>query len=88
MTTPAATLDRLIDVQLDDVGIVQLVVPLDRLAFEDARPPDPGEFQRVLEVLVDLPGQIENRAADGHGERPRPIDRLARDFRVDPKHSQ
>ena len=56
--------------QLDDVAVVQLVVPLDGLAFEDAGAPDPGEFQRLLEVAMDLPGQVENRAADGDGERP------------------
>ena len=33
------------DMQLDDVGILQLVVPLDGLAVEDARAPDPGGFQ-------------------------------------------
>ena len=50
--------------QLDDVGVVQLVVALDRLALEDPRAPDPGELQRVLEVAMDLPGQIQDGAAD------------------------
>ena len=73
--------------QLDDVAILQLVVPLDGLTFEDATTPDPGEFQRVLEVFMNLPGQVENSATDGHGEWPRPINRFARDFGVDAKHS-
>ena len=85
---PGRSSSRSRDMQLDDVGVVELVVALDRLAFEDARTPDPGELQRVLEVAMDLPGQVQDRAADGHGERLRSIDRLARDFGVDAKHSQ
>ena len=73
--------------QLDDVGVVQLVVALDGLAVEDARAPDPGRLQRMLEVPVNFPGQIQHGAADGKRERSGPIGGLAGDFRVDPKHT-
>src|SRR5512135_957216 len=58
-----------LDMQLDDVGVVQLVVALDRLAFEDPRPPDLGEFQRLFEIAMDFPGQVHDRAADRDRER-------------------
>ena len=74
--------------KLDDIGVMQLVVLLDSLSVKNATAPDPGEFQRLLEVLVNVPGQVQNGAADGHGERSRPINRFARDFRVNAKHSQ
>ena len=70
--------------QLNDIGVVELMVAFDRLPLEDARAPDLGEFERTLKVAVNFPGQIQDVTADGDGERPRSIDRLARDFRVDP----
>src|SRR5207249_11487179 len=48
------------DVELDDVGVVQLVVALDGLSLKDAGTPDPGRFQRMFEVPVDLPGQVQD----------------------------
>jgi len=51
--------------QLHDVGVMQHMVPLDGLAVEDACAPDPGRFQRVLEVLVNVPGEVEDGATDG-----------------------
>ena len=76
--------DRPHSVQLDHVRVVQLVVALDRLPLEDARAPDLRELQRLLEVAMDLPGQVQDRAPERDGERLRPIGRLAGDFRVDP----
>ena len=76
------------DVQLDHVAVVQLVVALDGLPVEDAGAPDPRRLQRMLEVPMNLPGQIQDRAADGKRERPGPIGRLARDLRIDSHHSQ
>ncbi len=74
--------------KLDNIAVTQLVVLLDSLPVKNATAPDPGEFQCLLEVLVDIPGQVENRATDGQGERPRPINRFARDFRVNTKDSK
>jgi hypothetical protein len=34
--------------QLDDVGIVELVIALDGLAVEDARTPDSSRLERML----------------------------------------
>src|SRR5262249_33848344 len=85
---PGREAGRSRDVQLDDVGVVQLVIALDGLAIKDPRAPDAGRLQRVPEFVMDLPGQVQDGAADGQCERPRPIGRLARDFRVDSQHSQ
>jgi hypothetical protein len=38
--------------QFDDIGIMQLVIPLDCLAVKNTLAPDAGEFQRVLELPV------------------------------------
>ena len=74
--------------QLDDVGVVQLVVAFDGLAVEDAGAPDPGRLQRMLEVPMNVPGQIQDGTADGKREWSGPIGGFARDFRVDPEHPQ
>ena len=68
--------------------VVQFVIALDGLAIEDPRSPDAGRLQRMLEVPMDLPGQVQDGAADGQRERPRPIGRLAGDFGVDPQYTQ
>ena len=72
--------------QLNDVGIMKLVVALDGLAVEHARTPDPSRLERMLEVPMNFPGQIQDRAADGEREGSGPIDGLSGDFRVDPEH--
>ena len=50
--------------QFDDIGIMQLVIPLDCLAVKNTLTPDPGEFQAVLEFLVNVPGEIKDAATD------------------------
>ena len=56
------------------------------LPVEDTGAPDPGRLQRMLEVPVNLPGQIQDGTADGKREWSGPIGGLAWDFRVDPEH--
>jgi hypothetical protein len=51
--------------QFDDIGIMQLVIPLDCLAVKNTLAPDAGKFQRVLELPVNVPGEIQNATTDG-----------------------
>ena len=69
---------------LHDVSILQLIVPLDHLAVVDRFAPDPGVFESGDEVLVNLPGQILQGAAPGDHERFIEIGLFARVLRVDP----
>ncbi len=57
--------------QLDHVLVLHDVVAADGLAVERRRAPDAGRLQPLLEVLVDVPGELRDRAADGAGERGR-----------------
>src|SRR3954451_13251096 len=75
--TEESVLDPSLDVELDDVGVVELVVAFDRLPFEHPLAPDLGELERLLEVAVDLPGEVQYGAADREGERLGPIGGLA-----------
>ena len=72
--------------QLDDVGIVELVVTLHGLSVEDAGAPNPRRLQRVLEVPMNLPGQIQDGAADGKSEWSGPIGGFTGNFREHPDH--
>ena len=76
------------DMQLDDVAVVQLVVAFHGLAVENTGAPDPSGLQRLLEIPMNFPGQIQDGTADGKREWFGPIGRFARDFRVDPQHPQ
>src|SRR5690242_2862253 len=80
--------DPSLDVELDNVGVVELVVAFDRLPFEDPIAPDLGELERLLEVAVDLPGEVQYGAADRNGERLGPIGRLAGQFGVNSHDAQ
>ena len=51
--------------QFHNIRVMQLVVPLHCLTFKDTGAPDAGELQCVLEVLMNIPGQVKNGAADG-----------------------
>src|SRR4051794_39007617 len=65
-----------LDVQFDHVGVVEFLVALDRLPVVHPRAPDAGELQSLLEVPVDLPGEVEDRPADRDRERAAPVGRL------------
>ena len=56
--------------QFHNIRVMQLVVPLHRLTFKDTGAPDAGEFQCVLKVLMNIPGQVKNGAADRESEGP------------------
>ena len=51
------------------IEIVQFVIPADGLAIDDAGAPDAGVFERLGQVLMDRFGEVDDRAAIGHGER-------------------
>src|SRR6188768_1165335 len=88
LDSPRLALPSNLHMQFDDVSVVKLVIALHRLPLEHTGPPDPGEFQCVLEIAMDFPGQVEHRTADWHCEWFRPIGRLARDFREDSQNSK
>ena len=63
--------------QLDHVLVVEDVVAADRLAIVDRAPPDARGLHRVLEIAVNSPGQLRNRAADSRRKRICHVRRLA-----------
>ena len=64
--------------QLNQVTVVQFVVALDTLAIENARTPNSGGLQRMLEITMDFPGKVQHGATDGKREGSGPIGWLAR----------
>ena len=56
--------------QLDDVPIMGHIVTFDDRCVVDGFAPDPGEFEAMDVVLVDLSGHIQKRAAASDGKGP------------------
>ena len=50
--------------QLDNVVILENVVAADGLAVERPAAPDAGRLQLLLEIVVNAPGELGDRAAD------------------------
>src|SRR4030042_3470200 len=73
-----------LDVQFDDVLVLKDEVAVDHLALERQRvfPPDPGILEFFEKVLVDGPGQVDDRGPSFQGERVVTVGLFAGDFAV------
>jgi hypothetical protein len=75
-------------VQLDDILVMQHMVPTDGLPIENAASPHASRLQMFGKILVDSTGEIQNRTPGGQRKRCRHVRRFAGRFRINSDHVQ